>query len=109
MGDVEGSRDLFRSTCHKNMWNNREISWNCGFLNEWLVIISWNCFCLFPAAVGSKMVVLLMLILSLLLPLYMQILCLVLVCLFVCLIRFFTSHQQSFSYKGTGLPGLNQY
>ena len=26
-----------------------------------------------------------------------------------CLIRFFTSHQQSFSYKGTGLPGLNQY
>ena len=22
---------------------------------------------------------------------------------------FFTSHQQSFSYKGTGLPGLNQY
>ena len=29
--------------------------------------------------------------------------------LFVCLIWFFTSHQQSFSYKGTGLPGLNQY
>ena len=28
---------------------------------------------------------------------------------FVCLILFFTSHQQSFSYKGTGLPGLNQY
>ena len=28
---------------------------------------------------------------------------------FVCLIWFFTSHQQSFSYKGTGLPGLNQY
>ena len=27
--------------------------------------------------------------------------------LFVCLIRLFTSHQQSFSYKGTGLPGLN--
>ena len=26
-----------------------------------------------------------------------------------CLIWFFTSHQQSFSYKGTGLPGLNQY
>ena len=26
-----------------------------------------------------------------------------------CLICFFTSHQQSFSYKGTGLPGLNQY
>ena len=22
---------------------------------------------------------------------------------------FFTSHQQSFSYVGTGLPGLNQY
>ena len=22
---------------------------------------------------------------------------------------FFTSHQQSFSYKGTGLPGLNQH
>ena len=29
--------------------------------------------------------------------------------LFVCLISFFTSHQQSFSYVGTGLPGLNQY
>ena len=28
---------------------------------------------------------------------------------FVCLISFFTSHQQSFGYKGTGLPGLNQY
>ena len=27
----------------------------------------------------------------------------------VCLIWFFTSHQQSFSYLGTGLPGLNQY
>ena len=25
------------------------------------------------------------------------------------LIGFFTSHQQSFSYKGTGLPPLNQY
>ena len=29
--------------------------------------------------------------------------------LLFCLIRFFTSHQQSFSYIGTGLPGLNQY
>ena len=29
--------------------------------------------------------------------------------LFVCLFWFFTSHQQSFSYIGTGLPGLNQY
>ena len=29
--------------------------------------------------------------------------------LFVCLICFFKSHQQSFSYLGTGLPGLNQY
>ena len=28
---------------------------------------------------------------------------------FVGLIWFFTSHQQSFSYIGTGLPGLNQY
>ena len=31
---------------------------------------------------------------------------------FVCLIRFLTSHkpfQLSFSYMGTGLPGLNQY
>ena len=28
---------------------------------------------------------------------------------FVCLIWFFTSHQQSFSYIGTGLPGLKQY
>ena len=28
---------------------------------------------------------------------------------FVCLIWFFTSHQQSFSYKGMGLPVLNQY
>ena len=27
----------------------------------------------------------------------------------VCLIWFFTSHQQSFSYVGTGLPVLNQY
>ena len=26
-----------------------------------------------------------------------------------CLIWFFASHQQSFSYKGTGLPGLNKY
>ena len=26
-----------------------------------------------------------------------------------CLIWFFRSHQQSFGYKGTGLPGLNQY
>ena len=26
-----------------------------------------------------------------------------------CLIWFFTSHQQFFSYKGAGLPGLNQY
>ena len=24
-------------------------------------------------------------------------------------IWFFTSHQQYFSYKGTGIPGLNQY
>ena len=31
------------------------------------------------------------------------------VIVFVCLIRFFTSYQQSFRYKGTGLPGLNQY
>ena len=30
------------------------------------------------------------------------------VCLFD-LIWFFTSHQQSFSFIGTGLPGLNQY
>ena len=29
--------------------------------------------------------------------------------LFVCLIWFFRSHQQSFSYIGTGLPRLNQY
>ena len=29
---------------------------------------------------------------------------------FVCLFDLiFTSHQQSFSYKETGLPGLNQY
>ena len=28
---------------------------------------------------------------------------------FVCLFWFFTSHQQSFSYVGTDLPGLNQY
>ena len=28
---------------------------------------------------------------------------------FVCLIWFFTSHQQFFSYKVTGLPELNQY
>ena len=28
--------------------------------------------------------------------------------LFVCLICFFTSHKQSFSYVGTGLPGLKQ-
>ena len=28
---------------------------------------------------------------------------------YVCLIWFFTSHQQSFSWTGTGLPGLNQY
>ena len=27
---------------------------------------------------------------------------------FVCLILFFSSHQQSFRYKGTGLRGLNQ-
>ena len=26
---------------------------------------------------------------------------------FVCLILFFTFHQQSFNYIGTGLPGLN--
>ena len=26
-----------------------------------------------------------------------------------CLIWFFASHQLSFSYKGTGLPGLNKY
>ena len=26
-----------------------------------------------------------------------------------CLILFFKSHQQSFSYKGTSLPELNQY
>ena len=26
-----------------------------------------------------------------------------------CVIWFFTSHQQYFSYKGTGIPGLNQY
>ena len=26
-----------------------------------------------------------------------------------CLIRNFTYHQQSYSYVGTGLPGLNQY
>ena len=35
--------------------------------------------------------------------------CLGMHALFVCLIWFFTSHQQSFSYKGTGLRGLNQY
>ena len=29
--------------------------------------------------------------------------------LFVCLIWFFTSYQKSFSYIGTGLPGLYQY
>ena len=30
---------------------------------------------------------------------------------FICFVGFwfFTSHHQSFSYKGTGLPGLNQY
>ena len=26
-----------------------------------------------------------------------------------CVFQFFTSRQQSFSYKETGLPGLNQY
>ena len=26
-----------------------------------------------------------------------------------CLILFFTSHQESFSYGGTGLPGFNHY
>ena len=31
------------------------------------------------------------------------------VCLFVYLICFFTSHQQSFRYIGTGFSGLNQY
>ena len=30
-------------------------------------------------------------------------------CVYVCLIWFFTSHQQSFCYTGTGLPGLYQY
>ena len=30
-------------------------------------------------------------------------------CSMYCLIWFFTSHQQSFSYIGTGLPGSNQY
>ena len=29
--------------------------------------------------------------------------------MFICLIRFYTSNQQSFSYEGTGIPGLNQY
>ena len=29
-------------------------------------------------------------------------------CFFVCLICFFTSHQQSFKFKGMGLPWLNQ-
>ena len=29
--------------------------------------------------------------------------------LIICLIWFFTSHQQSFSYKGMVIPGLNQY
>ena len=38
----------------------------------------------------------------LLLPLCVKVMCL-------CLIWFFTAHQQSFSYVGTGLPGLNQY
>ena len=28
---------------------------------------------------------------------------------FVCLIWFLTSQEQSISYVGTGLPGLNQY
>ena len=28
--------------------------------------------------------------------------------MFICLIRFYTSHQQSFSYEGMGIPGLNQ-
>ena len=28
---------------------------------------------------------------------------------FVCLILFFTSHPQSFSYVGTGYPGLNDF
>ena len=27
----------------------------------------------------------------------------------ICMIWFFTSHQQSLSYAGTGIPGLNQY
>ena len=30
-------------------------------------------------------------------------------CKHFCLTWFFTSHQQSFSYVGMGLPGLNQY
>ena len=33
----------------------------------------------------------------------------IMIIMFVCLIRFFMSHQQSFSYIGTGLPGLNQF
>ena len=28
---------------------------------------------------------------------------------FVSFIWFFMPHQQSYNYKGTGLPGLNQY
>ena len=35
--------------------------------------------------------------------------CVKIVLCLICLSWFFTSHQQSFSYKGTGLPGLNQY
>ena len=31
------------------------------------------------------------------------------VTIIILFVWFFTSHQQSFSYKGTGLPGLNQY
>ena len=41
-------------------------------------------------------------------PLYTNELFLRVWLIFVCLIWFFMSHQQSFSYVGTGLPRLNQ-
>ena len=35
--------------------------------------------------------------------------CILCLKILLCLSLFFTSHQKSFSYVGTGLPGLNQY
>ena len=56
-----------------------------------------------------SLILLLTLFLSMFLFCLKNVVCLLRLLFFLLILYFFTTHQQTFSYKGTGLPGLNPY